>query len=171
MAAPDRIDRDGSVQQRPPFEGHAVAVAGDVKPDQAGAKSLKQILGIAYIIAEIGHDQGIVVVAAIDCQKCTGPLAAVKTEREFAELADTEPARRNGAVATDNGRRTVAAAADIMSDHEWIEAGPGSGVVVDVLPTHRIIPAYLSCWNGLGAGTPLRSGGGRKAFPSGAKGA
>ena len=53
MAAPDRIDRDGSVQQRPPFEGHAVAVAGDVKPDQAGAKSLKQILGIAYIIAEI----------------------------------------------------------------------------------------------------------------------
>ena len=36
----------GDLEQR-------IAVAADLKADQAGAKSLKQILGIAYIIAEI----------------------------------------------------------------------------------------------------------------------
>ena len=98
----DGVDRHKSVENRPVSALHAVAVPAHLQPDDAPAKCLVESLGIGCIIAEIRHDQGIVVVIAIDLGKFAGPCAAVKTDRKFSEIEDAKSPRWKGAVAADD---------------------------------------------------------------------
>ena len=76
IGAADRVDQHIAMADRPPLDVHAVAMAADLQPDHPRTKGLEQHLGIAWVIAEIGHDQRIAVVSAVDRRQRAGARAA-----------------------------------------------------------------------------------------------
>ena len=65
ITSADGIDQHRTAFDRPPFGIHAIAVAGDVQADHAHPERLEQHLGVSRIIAQIGNDQRIGIVAAV----------------------------------------------------------------------------------------------------------
>jgi hypothetical protein len=73
LAAADGIDEHYTGAHGAPFDIEAVAAAADLEPDHPCAKRLDQHLGISRVVAQIGDDEGIVVVAPVDRRERTRP--------------------------------------------------------------------------------------------------
>ena len=131
---------------------HAVAVAADVKPNHALAEGLQQHLGVGGVVAEIGDDQRIVVVAAVDLPPSA--LARALPNRpcgSSSSFRDPEQASSAGRVAADDRGRAIAAAADIMGDDQRFEDGPGVDVIWIVRSSNDSV--VLKRRNGFAIGT------------------
>lgn len=66
------IDPKRTVSGGSPFGAQPVAMAADLKADDAAAKSLDQNLRVSCVVAEIGNDQRMVVVLSIDRRQRVG---------------------------------------------------------------------------------------------------
>src|SRR6516165_928999 len=97
------------------------------------AESLDQDFGIARIIAEIGNNQGIVVVLAIDCRQCVGTIRPEQVLRQLVGRDDAQLLSSIWITATDHCGGAVAAERDIMRDDRLIE-WPGFDVAGIVWP-------------------------------------
>ena len=75
-----RID---PLPDRPPLVLHAITRAADVQPDHTPTKGLVQHFGIARIIAEVGDNQRIVVMSAINCRERARARAATQPLRQL----------------------------------------------------------------------------------------
>jgi hypothetical protein len=64
----------------PPLRIHAVAIAADLKPDHAPPKRIEQHPGIGCIIAQIGDNECIGIVAAIDLARALPTRTATARE-------------------------------------------------------------------------------------------
>ena len=85
-------------------------------PITRGPNVLEQRFQITGVVAEIGHDERVVVIAAIDRGQRIRSRAAVEAERKFFKLAEAHQGGLERAAATHHGRGPVPAAADIMGD-------------------------------------------------------
>jgi hypothetical protein len=54
-----------------------IAIATDRKANHARTKCLKQHLGIGRVVAEIGYNNSIGIIAAIDPRECAGTRTSV----------------------------------------------------------------------------------------------
>src|SRR5215208_6390602 len=99
---------------RPCFGIHALAMAANLQPDHARSKRLQQHLGIGRIIAEIRHNERIVVVAPIDRRQRARPRTTEQVLRQFFGLANPEQPSAIWRVAADDSGRAISTASDIM---------------------------------------------------------
>ena len=138
LRAADRIHRDMAAFDRPMLRRFAIPAARDVNANDAAAKPLKQDLGVGRVIAQIGNDEGLAVVQAINRCQCFRARAGVEPLRQFIEVPEIDELRRKRAASADNRRRAVFCAADIVRDDERPAELPG---VADVrtlsLRAHR----------------------------------
>ena len=67
---------------------NAIATAADLQPDDARTKGLEQHLGIGRVIAQVGDDQRVALVTAVDARQRAGARAAVEAKRQLIELSD-----------------------------------------------------------------------------------
>jgi hypothetical protein len=107
-------------------------------PDHPGAEHLEQHLGIGRVVAQIGDDEGIVVMAAVDRGERNRSGTAIEPLRQFFEFDDAEAPLSDWTVAADDGGRAVAAASDIVSDDQRVEARPCARVIRIV--SHGVLP-------------------------------
>src|SRR5262249_48209258 len=133
------------------------------------AKGLEQLLSIAGVVAQIGDDQTIPVIAGIDLRQRTGARTANEALRQLVECRDAKDSWRIAGKAADHRGRAIAAAADVVGDQQRVKARPKAWV--KKTGTHRTAPCKVGSRNGLGAGTGGGCGGGPKAGPGGINGA
>ena len=128
LRAADRIHWDIAAFDRPMLRRFAIPAARDVNANDAPAKPLKQDLGVARVIAQIGNDEGLAVVPAINRCQCFRARAGVEPLRQFIKVLEIDELRRKRAVSADNRRRAVFRAADIVRDDERPAEFPGVGM-------------------------------------------
>ena len=90
IAAADGVDQDRAVSDRPPHKGHAIAMAADVQANHPRAKGLEQDLGVGRVVAEVGNDEGVMVVLAINRRRRIGTRTAIKPLRQLRGLQNAE---------------------------------------------------------------------------------
>ena len=142
----DSIDQHRPTIDRPPFGIHAIAGARDMKTDHPRAECLVEHLAITCIIAEIGNDQSIAAITAINLCKRTGAGMSIKSLRQFEEFAYSQKARRKRTIATDHSGRTITATPDIVGDDRRPETRPGRYIrPIERLGGHlRIAPVRIA---------------------------
>ena len=128
LRAADRMHRDMAAFDRPILRRFAIPAARDVNANDAAAKPLKQDLGVGRVIAQIGNDERLAVVQAINRCQCFRARAGVELLRQFVEVPEIDELRRKRAASADNRRRAVFCAADIVRDDERPAELPGVGM-------------------------------------------
>ena len=73
------IDQHRAIFDWPPLNIHAIAIATDLNANHARTKRLEQHLGIGRVVAQIGDDESIGIVAAINRRERTGPRTSIKS--------------------------------------------------------------------------------------------
>ena len=85
---------DCTVSDAPDLEGRAIAMSTDLHANHTLAKGIMQHFAIGCVTAEIGHDQGIVAVAAINLRQNVGEITAVSPAAvRSVRLMPTTPGR------------------------------------------------------------------------------
>src|SRR5690242_15064357 len=87
-------------------------------------EGLIQKLAIACLVAKIGDNQGITVVAPVDFGQRTRSRAAVETLRQFLKVTKADYVGLKWTAAANHCGGTVTHPADIVSDNEWLEHVP-----------------------------------------------
>jgi hypothetical protein len=79
ISAANSIEQDCAVFHLSPLSSHAVTVVRDAKTNQATAKSLEQRLGIGCIITQIGNDESLVIIAAVNHRERISTRTSIET--------------------------------------------------------------------------------------------
>ena len=90
IGAANGVNEHHPIFDRPALKLHAIAMAGDLQPDDAPAKRLVQHLGIGRVIAQVGDDQRIVVMATINVRQRARASAAIQTLRQLFQFGDSQ---------------------------------------------------------------------------------
>src|SRR6516165_6270783 len=72
---------------------HTVAVGTNMQPNHPRTKKLHQVLSITRVVAQIGDDQRIAVVAGINLRQLAGTRAAIEVLRQLVEFLYAEYSR------------------------------------------------------------------------------
>ena len=72
------VDQHRAMFDWPPLKIHAIARAADMQANHARTKRLEQNLGIGRVVAEIGDNKSIGIVAAINRRERAGTIASIK---------------------------------------------------------------------------------------------
>ncbi len=86
----DRVDKQRAVSGRSLLWPHPVPIAADLKADDAARRPLHQDLGVGGVIAEVGNDQGILVILLIDRRQRAGALGSEQVLRQFVRRDDAQ---------------------------------------------------------------------------------
>ena len=123
------VDQHRAMFDRPPLSIHAIAIATDLKANHARTKRLEQHLGVGRVVAEIGDNESIGIVAAINRRERAGTGAAIEALRQLRKLPNSKQPRRDWTVAADDSGRTITTAPHIMRNDERLETGPSVGII------------------------------------------
>src|ERR1039458_631128 len=102
ISAANSVVQDRAVFHLSPFSIHAVAVVRDAKTDQATTKSLEQRLGIGCIITQIGNDESLAIIAAVNHRECVSTRTSIEALRQLCELLHADQIRREWAPSADD---------------------------------------------------------------------
>ena len=100
MGPANVVNEDTAATDRPPLALHTVAVATNVQPNDARAKGLHQLLSIAGVVAQIGDNQRIAVIAGINLGQSAGARTAIEPLRQLIEFLDAKDSRRIATIAS-----------------------------------------------------------------------
>ena len=74
IGAADGVDQHRALFDRPPLEIHAIAIAADVQANHPRTERLVQHFGVGRIIAQIGDNESIGIVVAINRRQRAGTV-------------------------------------------------------------------------------------------------
>ena len=124
MRSANVINEDTAATDRPPLALHTVAVATNVQPNDARPKGLHQLLSIAGVVAQIGDNQRIALIAGVNLGQRAGARTAIEALRQLVEFRDAQDSRRIASLTTSSLYRHRTNCLKLASSNAARQGGP-----------------------------------------------